>query len=325
MKRLVPLHSVPSHVPNGWEGSASDSRVLLDAINRPSRLKGWFGMVSFDMQTGMDETEWDGTGRNGKGAKMLSNGKKEEEEGDREIIILCSMNVERVVPGGEAEQKFTQNSSRGTVRSTCFRSTKRGTERLVPLRSIPSHVPNSTYGIPNQKRHIKELLERIRGGDEAVRSGGGQSGESWSESDYERMNGSSNSRGETEKAMFAVCLIVIWTAHKSHVNKEAEGWLRKSYLMVKVATPTKMMNEPTQINENEDEADAETSSPFIASRSSNSSTKKRKRSVANDNDLAVTFKERLYESVDKLGKNERTFLSLDGAMKKSSVLILNEP
>ncbi|RXH77765.1 hypothetical protein DVH24_039736 [Malus domestica] len=96
----------------------------------------------------------------------------------------------------------------------------------------------------------------------------------------------------------------------------------------------------------------------------NSSTKKRKRSAANDNDLAVTFKEMISESVDKLdeilqavfGKgvdskpkiaselskmdlsiedqikaliilfekphNERTFLSLDGAMKKSFVLML---
>ncbi|KAB2609183.1 hypothetical protein D8674_012374 [Pyrus ussuriensis x Pyrus communis] len=98
----------------------------------------------------------------------------------------------------------------------------------------------------------------------------------------------------------------------------------------------------------------------------NSSTKKRKRSAANDNDIAVTFKEILSESIEKLGEvlqaafgkgvdpkpeiaselskmdlsiedqikalnilfekpqNERTFLSLDGTMKKSFVLMLLE-
>ncbi|RXH84649.1 hypothetical protein DVH24_032933 [Malus domestica] len=72
---------------------------------------------------------------------MPSDGNKEEEEGDRDVIILCSMDVERVVLGGEAERKFPQNSSRGTTRSTHFRHTKRGTERLVPLCSIPSLTP----------------------------------------------------------------------------------------------------------------------------------------------------------------------------------------
>ena len=57
------------------------------------------------MRTGRDGTEWDGTGRdgterNGAGAKMPSDGNKEEEEGDGEVIILCSTDVERVVPGG---------------------------------------------------------------------------------------------------------------------------------------------------------------------------------------------------------------------------------
>ncbi|KAB2617007.1 S ribonuclease [Pyrus ussuriensis x Pyrus communis] len=102
------------------------------------------------MQTGRDGTEWDGTGRdrmgrNGSGAKMPSDGNKEEEAGDGEVIPLCSTDVEQVVPGGgKVERKFTQNSSRGTTRSTRFRRTKRGTERLVPLCSVPSHVPNST-------------------------------------------------------------------------------------------------------------------------------------------------------------------------------------
>ncbi|RXI04582.1 hypothetical protein DVH24_038856 [Malus domestica] len=48
---------------------------------------------------------------------MPSNGNKEEEEGDIKVIILCSTDVERVVPGDEAERKFTQNSSRGIALS----------------------------------------------------------------------------------------------------------------------------------------------------------------------------------------------------------------
>ncbi|RXH85439.1 hypothetical protein DVH24_002537 [Malus domestica] len=76
---------------------------------------------------------------------MLSDGNKEEYERDEDVIILCSMNVERVVPGDEAERKFTQNSSHGTAHSTRFRRTKRGTERLVSLHSVLSHVPNGTY------------------------------------------------------------------------------------------------------------------------------------------------------------------------------------
>ncbi|KAM1106711.1 hypothetical protein ACFX1X_003605 [Malus domestica] len=75
---------------------------------------------------------------------MPSDGNKEKEEGDREVIILCSMDVERVVPRGEAERKFTQNSSRGTTCSTRFRRTKSGMERLIPLRFVPSHIPNGT-------------------------------------------------------------------------------------------------------------------------------------------------------------------------------------
>ncbi|RXH89701.1 hypothetical protein DVH24_032058 [Malus domestica] len=49
--------------------------------------------------TERDGTEWDGTERNGEGANMTSDGNKDEEEGDGDVIILCSMNVERVVPG----------------------------------------------------------------------------------------------------------------------------------------------------------------------------------------------------------------------------------
>ncbi|RXI03567.1 hypothetical protein DVH24_004219 [Malus domestica] len=42
----------------------------------------------------------------------------------------------------EVERKISQISSHGTTRSTVFRCTKRGTERLVPFRPVPSHVPN---------------------------------------------------------------------------------------------------------------------------------------------------------------------------------------
>ncbi|TQD76993.1 hypothetical protein C1H46_037439 [Malus baccata] len=83
----------------------------------------------------------DGTGRNGEEAKMPLDGNKEE-EGDGYVIILCSTDVERVVLGGEAEQKFIKNSSRETARSTRFRRTKRETERLVPLR--PSRLTYQT-------------------------------------------------------------------------------------------------------------------------------------------------------------------------------------
>ncbi|RXH69387.1 hypothetical protein DVH24_037171 [Malus domestica] len=44
---------------------------------------------------------------------------------------------------GEVERKNTQNLSRGTARSIHFWRTKRGTERLVPFRPVPSHVPNA--------------------------------------------------------------------------------------------------------------------------------------------------------------------------------------
>ncbi|RXI05327.1 hypothetical protein DVH24_006584 [Malus domestica] len=52
----------------------------------------------------------DGTGRNREGAKMPSDGNREEEEGDRDVIILCFTDVR----------------------------TKRGMEHLVPLRFVPS-------------------------------------------------------------------------------------------------------------------------------------------------------------------------------------------
>ncbi|RXH99705.1 hypothetical protein DVH24_021507, partial [Malus domestica] len=45
---------------------------------------------------------------------------------------------------GELEQKIIKNLSRGTRRSTHFRRTKRGTERLVLLRSVPSRPAYQT-------------------------------------------------------------------------------------------------------------------------------------------------------------------------------------
>ncbi|CAN6558151.1 unnamed protein product [Malus baccata var. baccata] len=67
--------------------------------------------------------------KNGEGTKMPSDGNNEEEgDGDRD----------------EAERKFIKNSSHGTMRSTRFTRTIRGTECLVPFRSIPSHVLNGT-------------------------------------------------------------------------------------------------------------------------------------------------------------------------------------
>ncbi|CAN6701338.1 unnamed protein product [Malus baccata var. baccata] len=64
-----------------------------------------------------DGMRWDGTGRDG----TEQNGTDDE----------------------EVEQKISQISSHGTTRSTVFRRTKRGTERLVPFRPVPSHVPNT--------------------------------------------------------------------------------------------------------------------------------------------------------------------------------------
>ncbi|RXI03622.1 hypothetical protein DVH24_004274 [Malus domestica] len=86
---------------------------------------------------------WDMMGRNGEGAKIPLDGNKKE-EGDGEVIILCSTDVEQVVSGDEVERKFIQNLSRGTTRSTRFRDTKRGMERLVPLHFVTSRIPHGT-------------------------------------------------------------------------------------------------------------------------------------------------------------------------------------
>ncbi|CAN6698545.1 unnamed protein product [Malus baccata var. baccata] len=74
---------------------------------RSNRSRRWSNR-NYTRKTGRDGTEWDEMGRdkmrrNGEGVKMSSDGNKEEEEGDGEVIILCSTDVERVVPGDEVE------------------------------------------------------------------------------------------------------------------------------------------------------------------------------------------------------------------------------
>ncbi|RXH86964.1 hypothetical protein DVH24_022237 [Malus domestica] len=105
------------------------------------------------MQTGRDRMR-----RNREGIKMPSDGNKEEEEGDGEVIILCSTYVERVIPVGKTERKFTQNLSHGTSRSIRFRGTKHGTKRFVPLRSVSSHVPNGSLRMEKKRYLFWEVL-----------------------------------------------------------------------------------------------------------------------------------------------------------------------
>ncbi|RXH95863.1 hypothetical protein DVH24_008363 [Malus domestica] len=104
---------------------------------------------------------------------MPSDGNKEE-EGDEDVIILCSTDVEQVILGGETERKFTQNLSRRTAHSTRFRRNKRGTEHLVPLRLVPSHVPNGTKSPPisiNWSIGIARALNNIIGRAHSHRNG----------------------------------------------------------------------------------------------------------------------------------------------------------
>ncbi|RXI04165.1 hypothetical protein DVH24_038439 [Malus domestica] len=76
--------------------------------------------------TGRDEIRWDETGRDKMGwnreeAKMPSDGNKEEEEGDGEIIILCSRRV-----------RWNENSPK--------------------IRPVEHHVP-PVLGAPNVRRN----------------------------------------------------------------------------------------------------------------------------------------------------------------------------
>ncbi|RXI01458.1 hypothetical protein DVH24_014807 [Malus domestica] len=58
--------------------------------------------------------------------------------------------------GEEVERKISQISSHGTTRSTVFRRTKRGTERLILFRPVPSHVPNGTTYLSSHLLHQKD-------------------------------------------------------------------------------------------------------------------------------------------------------------------------
>ncbi|CAN6687238.1 unnamed protein product [Malus baccata var. baccata] len=144
----------------------------------------------------------------------------------------------------------------------------------------------------------------------------------------------------------------VWQSYVK-VNKEAKGWLGKSFPLydrLNVIFGKDRATGPEHINEDEDEDEVETSSPSVARRSSSSSTRKRKR-AANDNDLdlgevlqaafgkGVDPKPEIASELSRMDlsiedqikalnilfekpQNERTFLSLDGAMKKAFVLML---
>ncbi|KAB2636748.1 S ribonuclease [Pyrus ussuriensis x Pyrus communis] len=96
--------------------SGCDRQVVIQVdgrfiASRPSKACScivWYAEATGRNRMKRDRTERNGMGRdrterNRAGAKMLSDGNKEKEEGDGEVIILCSTDVERVVPGGEVE------------------------------------------------------------------------------------------------------------------------------------------------------------------------------------------------------------------------------
>ncbi|RXH79754.1 hypothetical protein DVH24_040901 [Malus domestica] len=65
---------------------------------------------------------------------------------EKDMGYIClKMTWNKPIPGGEVGRKNTQNLSHGTARSTHFWRTKRGTERLVLFRPVPSHVPNAPW------------------------------------------------------------------------------------------------------------------------------------------------------------------------------------
>ncbi|KAM0977448.1 hypothetical protein TB2_019831 [Malus domestica] len=98
------------------------TRAIMEEHTQ-ARNKSGGAKQNFVDATGREGTKWDGTGRdktgrNGERAKMPSDGNKEE-EGDGDVIILCSTDVERVVPGGEAHQTWER------------------TPRPIPFRLVP--------------------------------------------------------------------------------------------------------------------------------------------------------------------------------------------
>ncbi|RXH77164.1 hypothetical protein DVH24_023438 [Malus domestica] len=82
---------------------------------------------------------------------MPSDGNKEEEEGDGEVIILCSTDVERVVLGGEANE----NSSKICSMEHRIPSVL-GTPNV--RRNVSSHsVPSR----PSTKQYLKGFLIKV--------------------------------------------------------------------------------------------------------------------------------------------------------------------
>ncbi|CAN6716668.1 unnamed protein product [Malus baccata var. baccata] len=124
------------------------------------------------IKTGRNRMEWDWTGRDGTGRDGTEREHRCPRMGTRR-----KKETERVVSGGEAERKFTQNSSHGTVRSTRFRRTKHETERLVRLCSVPSHIilnqiepltEQQLLGIYGLQQSTQETEEALSQGLEAL-------------------------------------------------------------------------------------------------------------------------------------------------------------
>ncbi|KAM1052339.1 hypothetical protein ACFX2B_033383 [Malus domestica] len=82
---------------------------------------------------------------------MPSDGNKKEEEGDRDVIILCSMDVERVVSGSEVERKFTK--------------TRSVEQRILPILGAPNvrrnASPHSILSRPRTKRYLRDWRNKM--------------------------------------------------------------------------------------------------------------------------------------------------------------------
>ncbi|RXH81175.1 hypothetical protein DVH24_005089 [Malus domestica] len=124
------------------------------------------------IKTRRNGMEWDWTGRDGTGRNGT-----EREQRCPQMEIRRKNETERVVPGGEAERKFIQNSSRGIACSTRFRRTKHETECIVRLRSIPSHIilnqiepltEQQLLGICGLQQSTQETEEALSQGLEAL-------------------------------------------------------------------------------------------------------------------------------------------------------------
>ncbi|KAM2052510.1 hypothetical protein FF2_033444 [Malus domestica] len=82
---------------------------------------------------------------------MPSDGNKKEEEGDRDVIILCSIDVERVVSGSEVERKFTK--------------TRSVEQRILPILGAPNVRRNvSSHSIlsrPRTKGYLRDWRNKM--------------------------------------------------------------------------------------------------------------------------------------------------------------------